>query len=124
MTEKAMWRPLTDLERALAERLLSMPVWRREEFCGQLRESAVRTIAGYSDDYGSIEFQVGEAAGGPQRLIAEAMAEDADNVPIEILLFEKGGKLSELEILKADGSEITRMPPAGEFRISSRTEAR
>ncbi len=113
------WREITEQETELVSRLLASTS-QSDALRAQLSNSRVRGIAEYRDEYGSIEFQAAQAPGVSHALVT-AFANDADGIPIEILLFTKAGALSELEIVKLDGSKIIRMPLPDEFKIGEPT---
>lgn len=47
-----------------------------------------------------------------------AYAADEDGVPIEPLLFTRHGLAYMLEVLRADGQQIKRLPPASAFSVT------
>ena len=120
----AEFRELTNEERAVLKRLLEKPFPGREQITRQLDTASVREVTDYKDQYGSLEFKVETKVKAPtsQRVPVEAMGMDQDDVPIEYLLHVVDGTLAELEIVKADGSRIQRMPRASELKVRVRTE--
>jgi hypothetical protein len=64
------------------------------------------------DDEGSLRLHIAstEVARIAERVPVTAIFDDADNVPIYLLLHIINGKLDELEIYKADGSRIIVSP--------------
>jgi Domain of unknown function (DUF6984) len=98
-------RNLTDDELQILERMLTQLAHGRDEVYEQLRSAKVTPI----DKNGSLRFHVTSpvvAAGINQRVPVTAIFDDADGMPIYILLHVVEGKLWELEIYKADGSRI------------------
>ena len=71
------------------------------------------------DEYGSLRFDVKTDIKAPviKRIPVEAETEDADGVPIHLLLHVVDGKVAELEVYKDDGSPITKMPAASQLRL-------
>lgn len=111
------WRALTEVERALLLRLLESDFDGADELRRQLETARVRGVSDYNDNWGSIDF---EPAGNHAAcyLMVEAMAPDSDGVPVELLLHVRDGTLEELEIIKADGTEILAFPPAEKFELT------
>jgi hypothetical protein len=108
------FRPLAQWERDLLDRLLEADFPGRDEVREQLASCLVREY----DEHGCLEFAVQSDVKAPVEMTVpvEVMADDADGIPIELLLFVKDGKVSELEFNKADGSPIIRMPSREEWR--------
>lgn len=84
----------------------------------QLDNLRVREI----DEYGSVTISlVGrelprKASMG--KLDPEGVAHDADGVPISVMVFaDSEGFLAELQIFKADGTAIVRLPSVDAFDI-------
>jgi len=103
-------RPLTHAERGYIERLLTVGFPGREQIVEQLQTVLARRI----DTEGSIELvpQSSVRADVIKRVPVEGEAADVDGVPIYLLLHVVDSQVRELEIYKADGSPIKRMPPA------------
>jgi|ERR1043165_46398 hypothetical protein len=101
-------RPLTDLERSYIARLLSAQFPGREEVEEQLKSALARRI----DYEGSVEIIPTSRirAVVSKRIPVEGEASDVDGVPIYFLLHVVDATVRELEIYKADGSPIRRMP--------------
>jgi hypothetical protein len=102
-------RNLTDYELQILERMLTQLPHVRDELHEQLRSAKLTLI----DENGSLRFNVFSpvvAAGIDQRVPVSAIFDDADGMPIYILLHVVEGKLWELEIYKADGSRILTRP--------------
>lgn len=112
------YRPLTDYERAVTRRLLRAVERGRTQLVSSLSHCGVRIVDEYQDSYGSIEFRVSPRVVLDTPLpISEGEAVDRDGVPILFILFTKGDELFELEIVKADGSEIISKPDASAIRL-------
>ncbi len=121
MTNTEDYRPLSARERSLLDRLLERAFPGRDAIRVQAQQSLVREFDD-PDNYGSIGFRVPastpSAAGS--RVPVEGLAQDDDGVPIEVLLHMRHGYISELEVVKADGTPIHRFPAAAEFKVSVR----
>lgn len=114
MTRDSGFRPPTEAETAWLHRLLTAEFTGRDEIAKQLHELQVRVI----DDDGSLELKPTKdapVATVKQSIPVEAEGRDEDGVPVYLLLFVENGYIKELEIYKADGSPIRRMPSASEF---------
>jgi hypothetical protein len=99
------FRPISIDERALIQRLLSEPFPGSAEIGKQLDTALVRKI----DAEGSLEFNVAEQAQAMvvHRVPVEGTYCDRDGLPVHLLLHVIDGRARELEIFKADGSEIS-----------------
>src|SRR5438094_5363254 len=108
-------RPLTKLERGYVDRLLSAQFPGREEVEEQLRSALARRI----DDEGSVEIISASRLHAPvtKRIPVEGEARDVDGVPIHFLLHVVDSTVRELEIYKADGSPIRRMPAPEQVEV-------
>lgn len=84
----------------------------------------MRTITEYGDNYGSFEFELPFSPPFDLRMIVDAVANDEDGVPIMALLFHVNGRLRELEIVRADGLPLRKMPAAGDFEDYAHYAAR
>jgi hypothetical protein len=75
----------------------------------------LRTI----DEDGGLEFRsdVGGEAPVVKRIPVEAEAKDDDGFRVHALLHVVGGRPTELEIYKDDGSRVKRIPPASAFEL-------
>lgn len=103
------WRSLTDTEKRIVRKLLSgidtRPSWDIRDYVG-------REI----DEYGSLLLSRGDSqptSDMTPRLIASGYFDDDNQKAIlgpmvEIILFEKNGALSELQIFRSDGSPLKR----------------
>jgi hypothetical protein len=102
-------RNLTDYGLQILARMLTQLPHGRDELHEQLRSAKVSLI----DGNGSLRFHVTSpvvATGIDQRVPVTAIFDDADGMPIYILLHVVEGKLWELEIYRADGSGILNRP--------------
>jgi hypothetical protein len=109
-------RPLSAPERAYLDRLMSADFAGRREIMLQIASALARTI----DSEGSIELQpqVTVAAPVQKRVPVEAEGLDVDGVPIYFLLHVVDSRVHELEIYKADGSTIRRLPDPQELTVT------
>jgi hypothetical protein len=105
-------RDLTYDERRILERIFAQLPAAKVELKEQVRAAKVVGL----DDEGSLRFVVPSSI-SPSTKLADrvpvtAIFDDADGIPVYLLLHIHEGKLSELEIYKADGSKITSTPIA------------
>jgi hypothetical protein len=114
-TSQEPLRELTDTERGYLERLLTVDFPGREQVTKQLESVLARRI----DEEGSVELvpQIGEPANVTKRVPVEGESSDADGVPIYFLLHVVESQVRELEIYKADGSPIQRMPAPEQVEV-------
>jgi hypothetical protein len=120
--DKGPLRELTRFEEELTLRLLEIPLQGRNERADSLREalieqiprSRVRTIAEGADCL-LIEWELPPDWPALHHPIVEGWAEDADGMSLMAFLFEADGRLWGLDIIRADGSPIVRMPEVSEF---------
>jgi hypothetical protein len=109
------FRKPTDEERSLLERLLEAQFPGRDELAPMVRNVLVRTI----DEDGGLQLQSEVSGEAPvvKRIPVEAEAKDSDGFRVHALLHVVGGKPTELEIYKDDGSTVKRMPAASAFEL-------
>ena len=102
------WRLLAEWERSAVDKLLETPFEGRDELRTQLHDCRVRI----HDSFGCIEFDIRSGVVAPvERTVpVEAYTQDADGMPVEILLFTKLGKIAELEFNRGDGQPIIELP--------------
>ena len=114
MIEEAL-RPLTALERGYIERLLTADFPGRDGVAHQVTSALARRI----DDQGSVELvaQNDTRASVLKRVPVEGESVDSDGVPICFLLHVVDARVRELEIYKADGSPIIRMPSPDQVEV-------
>lgn len=111
------FRPLSDSERALLNRLFEINFIGREQLARQLPNLLAKKI----EDSGSLEFQVQGGVLAPlDGCIAEASCKDADttesnSAKILVLLHVKQGKLWLLEIYKENMAPIHNQPKADDL---------
>jgi hypothetical protein len=122
MTMNATYREPTTVERQIVELLLNQSFPGRDDLSAQLESAQVREIEEYEDNYGSLEFSVSCSRHAPisNGPVAIAMTADDDGVPVEVLLHVRGGELSELEIVKADGSPLRAPIRADNLEVQER----
>ncbi|MBB3454364.1 hypothetical protein FHT86_002663 [Rhizobium sp. BK313] len=120
---KDNWRSLTDNEKRIVKKLLFgmdiSPAWELQGYVGQV-----------IDEYGSLALLPLDGNQLPNsmnpRLVASGYFDDDNQLAVigpmvEILLFEKNGVLSELQILRSDGSALKRhIDPEKIFMIEQR----
>ena len=117
------WRLLADDERAVLERLLEVDFPGRDSVTAQLRGCLVRTwCAGHCP---SVEFQVLPvhpaipAHGSHHPLPVEGRGTNpADGIPFQILLFQRDGRLSEMEFV-IYGEPMLEVPPPSSIEVSA-----
>jgi len=104
-------RDLTTRERQILEIMLRQLPVAEPELRQQLATAKVVPI----DDEGSLRLHAASplSVRPVERVPVTAIFEDADKIPIYLLLHVIEGRLAELEIYKADGSEIV-IPPTPE----------
>jgi hypothetical protein len=117
------FRPISDRERAIAQRLLELPIPGREEALAQLDKALVRQAPGCEEHCGTLEFSVQTSIripeGTPSPLPVEGRLLDEDGAPVDVLLFHNDGTLTLLEfVVYSDG--IKRAPRAEEISLWSR----
>jgi hypothetical protein len=84
-----------------------------------LRECRVREIEEHLDNYGSIEFDPDHSLRIPlERLVVEAMSQDRDQTPVEFIVHGRGRAVTELEVLKLDGSPLVERPHPETLTVS------
>jgi hypothetical protein len=121
---KGTYRPLTEWERRLLQRLLSRPFPGRDELLTQLDEALASPIDGDGtavDENGSLYLKTWSAqkAGVRVRVPAEGKAPDADGVMIHYLLFvDDEGKMNHLEVFKEDLSKVLRHAEPDELEVT------
>lgn len=113
--QQEVLRPLTPLERGYIERLLTADFPGHEQIAQQLASVLVRRL----DDEGSLQLvpQNDVRARVQKRVPVEGESSDNDGVPIYFLLHVVDSRVSELEIYKADGSPIHRMPSPEQVEV-------
>jgi len=114
------YRPLTDLEKAVLIKLLSVDLPGVEALRGQIGRSTAQTL----DEYGSIELKVDSPnrarfSDGP---LVSATQNDHGTTEgygpfINVLLFVKNGLLKELQIYKDDSSKIVNRVDPEKFDV-------
>jgi len=75
----------------------------------------VRTAEASDDgDYVRVEFEGGGDLVGAETFVSMA-AQDKDDIPIQLVVSSRGGRLVEFELVKADGSTILERPDPRAF---------
>ena len=107
-----MMRALTSEERRILNRILAQIPNAKDQLKQQARSAKVITL----DAEGSLRFALPPSITpltiSTDRVPVTGIFDDDDGIPVYILLHIEGGKISELEIYKADGSTILRRPAA------------
>ncbi|HZP56435.1 MAG TPA: hypothetical protein VFC53_02630 [Dehalococcoidia bacterium] len=122
----AGFRELNEYELAILLRLLKPANLVTEDTWEQLPGCRVREIRNYSDNYGSIEFDSAHSLQVPAELVVvEATSQDRDRVPVMFVLHARGHVVTELEVVKVDGSPLIERPhpetlTVAEYHISPR----
>ena len=111
------FRPLTENEKKLLEKMLDDAFPGRDELRRQLDSVTAKRV----NENGSLELKVGSGpvANGPRTVPTEAWCPDTDGMMIWLLLHVVEGKLFALEIYKEDGSRIMRPPTACSLTLPS-----
>lgn len=109
------FRNFTILEQQIIGRLLEKAFPGRDAICEQMKNCLVRTI----DANGSLEFliQATVKAKVNRRIPVEAELQDADGVPMHILLHVVDDTVNELEIYKEDGSPLGETPDPSKLQV-------
>lgn len=110
------FRPPTEQERAVLEKLAAADFRGSNEIRAQLPSLMVRVV----DDDGSLELV---SSSGPDATVnhtvpVEAESVDRDGVRVQILLHVADGRIKELEFYKVDGSKVLQLPDADRITIS------
>jgi len=102
-------RPLTHFEKTIIEQLLTESFPGRNEIKNQI-EGCLTQKTDDNDNYGSIYlFPVNKTAIDIRtRVPVEGLINDTDGTPINVLLHVDKGLISELEIVKLDGTPIKK----------------
>jgi hypothetical protein len=100
-------RDLKPEEHAIISKLLSVSFIGKEAVIEQLNNCQAEAT-GDTDNYGSIHLRTtsDKPALVKDRIPVEAIAKDADGVPVSVLLHVVNGFVNELEILRADGAPL------------------
>lgn len=115
------YRTLTDWELTILKKLTQVQFAGRDEVLKQI-DAAEACGTGDKDNYGSIYLRTSykKKASVAERVPVEGFAEDIDRVPVEILLHVLNGYISELEIVKADGSPLLSKINPDKVKASAR----
>jgi hypothetical protein len=107
-------RKLSARERDILERMFSQLPDAGGDLSKQLKDVKVSVI----DQDGSVRFLINSSERAScisDRVPVTAIFDDDDGVPIYLLLHIVDGRLSELEVYKADGSQIITRPEAAKL---------
>jgi hypothetical protein len=109
------FRPPTAREQEVLNKLAASPFVGAGEIRDQLRSLQVREV----DENGSLTLDSATGSDAPvtERIPVEGESVDSDGVKVHILLHVVGGRLTELEIFKEDGSKVLQPPTASELTI-------
>ena len=106
-----------------------LPQWHRDMLCrflntpfpgqAELLTQIVNSRFSIIDDNQSLEICPPNSVPAPviKTIPVEAYASDKDGVPILSLLFTRNGLAYMLEIFRADGGQLTELPPVTAFNI-------
>jgi YD repeat-containing protein len=110
------FQELSEWHRGILSRLLDAPFPGQPELKTQVLTSRFRII----DNNQSLEIFPTSAVAAPvvKTIPVEASAPDEDGVPIQSLLFTRHGLAYMLEILRADGKQVKRLPSAPAFNVT------
>jgi hypothetical protein len=119
------YRNMTQWEKDVLDRLLSMDFPGCSELREQANHSTVRDVTEYGDNYGSIEFSIDDAykhyrALVRQRVPVEGETRDSDGVSVYVLLHVINGVLNELEIYKSDSRPMKTRPAPDSIAVTIR----
>lgn len=110
-------RDMAGRESQILNRMLDQLPRDQATLADQANVAKVRLI----DEEGSLRFSLPKsvvpASSITERVPVTASFEDCDGMPIYLLLHIVDGKLWELEIYKADGSQILNPPTADKLRF-------
>ena len=99
------FRPPSDLKRQILDRLVNVDFVGQRELAQQLSEVSVRLI----DENGSLEIRGREDAPPAPvdyRIPVEAQTEDSDGMTVILTLHVVNGRVSELEVIRADSKRV------------------
>jgi len=104
MTQES-FRPLSDYEKAVLERLFEVDFSGRSELKEQALDAQGSLIRGTNDNYGSINIRTSSdrRADVKDRVPVIGMTKDEGGGHVEILLHVIDGKINELEFVRMDG---------------------
>jgi hypothetical protein len=114
-------RPLTPLEKKIIDKLLEHPFQGNEQIKQQVK-FCMASPTGDLDNYGSIYLKTSSKvrAKVTSRVPVEGITYDVDNVEVDIILHVVDGYVNELEIVKADGSDLKAPLNPDKIRVTSR----
>jgi hypothetical protein len=104
-------RPLSEGEHDLIEALLGALRSGVGRYIGQLE--SVEVVGGCGCGCPSIDLKLdAKGSDGPPKPLILADAESPEGVPVGVILWSRGGRLSGLEVHPWDGSDFIRLPGA------------
>jgi len=110
------WRHLTEFEKALLDKLLSISFIGRDELVAQIQLALVRQV----DEEGSVEFNIDSSTPSAQverRIPIEMQAKDQDGIWVHALLHVVHGRVKELALYKDDSSRIVEKPQLEDWEL-------
>lgn len=121
MSSVQNYRPLSELEQSIINRLLEKSFPGRDVLIKQARALSARSTED-TDNYGSVYLKtsVKDKAPVDSRVPVEAVTQDTDGAEVLVLLHVAEGYLDELEIVKSDGSSLLGRINASEMKITIR----
>lgn len=110
-----IFHELSEWHREVLSRLLNAPFSGQPELKAQVLAARFRVI----DDNQSLEIIPTSSVPAPiiKTVPVWVSAADEDGVPIELLLFTRHGSAYMLEVLRADGEQVKRLPPGISLKI-------
>jgi hypothetical protein len=114
------FRPLEDVEIKVLEKLLSEAPSDIGFLRAQIDNARVRVV----DEYGSLQFFIPSESSDKDRPLVIGRQPDHDTVPVQgpyinLILFLRGDRISELQIFKDDGTPIRARIDPGKFEVMS-----
>ena len=113
------FRPLNDFERAVIARLLDADKSWHDSLRGQLETASLRSWPECAEHCPSVEFLI-EDEPSPKSTSAvlpvQGWFTDTDGVSVEILLFERAGRLADLEFV-VYSDRMKREPDVAEIEV-------
>ena len=113
--DNSEWRPPSDYERQVIERLLAAEFPGVRELRNQLATCVVKTFRGYGTV--KIQSKCPQAAKVVDRVPVEAAADDADGYGIHYLLHVIDGFAEELEVFTETLLDIIKTPDPSSLRV-------
>jgi hypothetical protein len=113
------FRPPSPWEQAILSRLLEIDFLGRDELHEQVSGCVVRALVGPGDHEGTIEISVSSDVKAPvtSSVPVEGIGHDDDGMEIDFLLHIRDGVLRELEVLRADGYPLRKLPDPSDISV-------